>query len=241
MERLTAKIKFDVSVQFMNKSQESKNWQLIYSITTGLIYIFDVLTFCIAFYKFQGVPGQEHADVVQLLFALVFLCLDAYYFTWVLSLKGKLPPEMAADAENIQRFHNEARSAAQLDHENIARVFFYGEDQGLHFIAFVYVDGETLQQRLERQDKLSVPEALQITLQIASGLVHAAARAHVAMGVRATMPPHCAAAECPRTRPSGSRRRRRLDGVARRALRIGRRGRAVSVAVEVPPRPSLMV
>src|SRR5262249_45032662 len=73
-----------------------------------------------------------------------------------------LQPEMAADAENIQRFHNEARSAAQLDHENIARVYFYGEDQGLHFIAFEYVDGETLQQRLDQQKIIPVPEALQL-------------------------------------------------------------------------------
>src|SRR5262249_27056452 len=43
-----------------------------------------------------------------------------------------LPPEMAADAENVRRFHQEARSAAKLDHENIARVFFCGEDQKLH-------------------------------------------------------------------------------------------------------------
>src|SRR3954454_23279336 len=35
-----------------------------------------------------------------------------------------LPPEVAADPENVLRFHQEARSAAKLDHENIARVFF---------------------------------------------------------------------------------------------------------------------
>src|SRR5262249_13388219 len=46
-----------------------------------------------------------------------------------------LPPEMAANPENILRFHQEARAAAKLDHENIARVFYCGEDQGLHFIA----------------------------------------------------------------------------------------------------------
>src|SRR6516165_1326332 len=43
-----------------------------------------------------------------------------------------LPPEMAKDPENVQRFHQEARSAARLDHENIARVFYCGEDQKLH-------------------------------------------------------------------------------------------------------------
>src|SRR5260221_291197 len=56
-----------------------------------------------------------------------------------------LPPEMAADPENIVRFKNEARAAAKLDHENIARVYFCGEDQGLHFIAFEFVAGEELE------------------------------------------------------------------------------------------------
>ena len=42
------------------------------------------------------------------------------------------------------RFHQEARAAAKLDHENIARVFFCGEDQGLHFIAFEFVEGDNL-------------------------------------------------------------------------------------------------
>src|SRR4051794_17650251 len=37
-----------------------------------------------------------------------------------------LPPEMAQDPENVRRFHQEARSAAKLDHENIARVFYCG-------------------------------------------------------------------------------------------------------------------
>ena len=64
VEKLEEKIKFDLSVQFMTKSQMSKNWQLFYTITTGLIYIFDILVFCIAFYRFQGVPGGEHGDVI---------------------------------------------------------------------------------------------------------------------------------------------------------------------------------
>src|SRR5260370_3107014 len=56
----------------------------------------------------------------------------------VVALKG-LPPEMAADPQNIARFKSEARAAAKLDHENIARVYFCGEDQGLHFIPFKFV------------------------------------------------------------------------------------------------------
>ena len=45
-------------------------------------------------------PGHEHADVILLFISLTFLVLDAYYFTWVLSLKDKLPPEMAAYASD---------------------------------------------------------------------------------------------------------------------------------------------
>jgi serine/threonine protein kinase len=87
-----------------------------------------------------------------------------------------LPPEMAADAENIRRFHQEARSAARLDHENIARVFFCGEDQQLHFIAFEFVEGDNLRTILERRGRLPVAEALHYMLQVAAGLAHAAAR-----------------------------------------------------------------
>src|SRR5439155_192876 len=84
-----------------------------------------------------------------------------------------LPPEMATDPENIRRFHQEARAAAKLDHENIARVFFCGEDQGLHFISFEFVEGENLRTILERRGRIPVPEAIRYMLQIAAGLAHA--------------------------------------------------------------------
>ena len=88
-----------------------------------------------------------------------------------------LPPEMAADPENVRRFHQEARAAAKLDHENIARVFFCGEDQGLHFIAFEFVEGDNLRTILERRGRLPVAEAVHYMLQIATGLAHAAGAA----------------------------------------------------------------
>jgi serine/threonine protein kinase len=90
-----------------------------------------------------------------------------------------LPPEMAGDPENVRRFHQEARAAAKLDHENIARVFFCGEDQGLHFIAFEFVEGENLAAMLQGRGHIPVSEAIDYTLQIATGLAHAATRAVV--------------------------------------------------------------
>lgn len=87
-----------------------------------------------------------------------------------------LPPEMASDPENIRRFQQEARSAARLDHENIARAFYFGEDQGLHFIAFEFVEGENLRTILEQQNRIPVADAVHYMLQITRGLKHAAER-----------------------------------------------------------------
>src|SRR4051794_37504714 len=95
-----------------------------------------------------------------------------------------LPPEMARDPENVRRFHQEARAAAKLDHENIARVFFCGEDQGLHFIAFEYVEGDNLRVILEKRSRLPVGEAVGYLLQIATGLEHAASRGVVHRDVK---------------------------------------------------------
>ena len=87
-----------------------------------------------------------------------------------------LPPEMSANSDSILRFHQEARAAARLDHENIARVFFCGEDQGLHFISFEFVEGEDLRTHIQNHGRLSVADAVHYLLQIASGLAHAAER-----------------------------------------------------------------
>jgi serine/threonine protein kinase len=87
-----------------------------------------------------------------------------------------LPPEMAVDPENISRFKQEARAAAKLDHENIARVYFCGEDQGLHFIAFEYVEGDNLRSLMARGGPLRPDQAVRYMLQIAAGLAHASSR-----------------------------------------------------------------
>jgi len=88
------------------------------------------------------------------------------------SCRRKWPPTR----RNVRRFHQEARSAAKLDHENVARVFYCGEDQRLHFIAFEFVEGENLRTILERRGRLPVGEALHYLVQVAAGLAHASRR-----------------------------------------------------------------
>ena len=87
-----------------------------------------------------------------------------------------LPPDQAGDSEIVPRFYQEGRSAAQLDHENIARVYSIGQDGPYHFIAFEYIEGVTVRQKVETSGALPVAEAVNITLQIAHALVHASLR-----------------------------------------------------------------
>ena len=87
-----------------------------------------------------------------------------------------LPLDQTGDPEVVQRFYQEGRSAARLDHENIARVFSIGQDGPNHYIAFEYIEGITVRRRVDENGPLPVSEAVDITLQIAQALVHAASR-----------------------------------------------------------------
>jgi hypothetical protein len=87
-----------------------------------------------------------------------------------------LPPDQTVDPEIVQRFYQEGRSAAQLDHENIARVFSIGHDGPHHFIVFEFIEGKTVRRRVDEEGPLPIPDAVDITLQIAQALVHAAER-----------------------------------------------------------------
>lgn len=87
-----------------------------------------------------------------------------------------LPPEAARDPESVTRFKQEGRAAAALDHDNVARVYFCGEDQGLHFIAFEFVEGINLRQMIDRRGVLPAGECVRYMMQVAAGLNHAAER-----------------------------------------------------------------
>ena len=90
-----------------------------------------------------------------------------------------LPPDQAIDPEVVQRYYQEGRAAARLDHENIARVYSIGHDGRYHYIAFEYIEGTTIRQRVEAAGPLPVGDAINYTLQIANALVHAAERSVV--------------------------------------------------------------
>ena len=87
-----------------------------------------------------------------------------------------LSTDQAGDEETIRRFKNEAQSAARLDHENIARVYYVGEDRGVHYIVFEHIEGINLRDLVVQHGPLSLSDAISYTLQIAEALGHASER-----------------------------------------------------------------
>ena len=90
-----------------------------------------------------------------------------------------LPADVASNNDRMERFVREAKSAAALNHPNIAHVFEIGEHEGTHFIAMEFIDGVTLREKihLERRDLKKLLKNLQ---QVAEGLskAHSAGIVH---------------------------------------------------------------
>ncbi len=84
--------------------------------------------------------------------------------------------EMSEQADQLERFRQEARSVAKFSHPNVVSVIDAGEDGGHPYIVFEYVEGETLKQRISRNGALDPQEAIAYAIEIARGLSVAHAR-----------------------------------------------------------------
>jgi Tol biopolymer transport system component len=83
-----------------------------------------------------------------------------------------LPAAFAADPGRLQRFEQEARAAAALNHPNILAVHDIGQHDGAPFIVSELLEGETLRERLHG-GALPVRKAIEYGVQIAQGLAAA--------------------------------------------------------------------
>ncbi len=84
-----------------------------------------------------------------------------------------LPARQALDPANVDRFYQEARAAAALDHPNIVHAYDVACDKGTHFLVLEYIDGTTLDRMLASRGRLAVGEAVSYAVQAAAGLQHA--------------------------------------------------------------------
>ena len=83
-----------------------------------------------------------------------------------------LRPELAA-VIGAERFLNEIKVTANLQHPHILPLHDSGEADGFLFYVMPFVEGESLRDRLNRETQLSVEDALQISQELADGLSHA--------------------------------------------------------------------
>ena len=84
-----------------------------------------------------------------------------------------LRPELAANAESVQRFEAEAKAAARASHPHIVQVYGFGVFEGLAYIAMEYVDGRNLKEHIARKGPPELPVAISIMRQVASALQRA--------------------------------------------------------------------
>jgi serine/threonine-protein kinase len=78
----------------------------------------------------------------------------------------------------VDRFYREAKSGQLLNHPNIVRTINVGQDTatGKHYLVLEYIDGPSGQALLQQYGRLSVGDAVHVTLDIARALEHAHSR-----------------------------------------------------------------
>ncbi|HEY9230795.1 MAG TPA: serine/threonine-protein kinase, partial [Blastocatellia bacterium] len=80
-----------------------------------------------------------------------------------------LAADLVENADRRRRFEQEAQAASALSHPNILVIYEIGMDDGHHFIATEYIEGETLRAAMAGT-KMDLREALDIAIQVASAL-----------------------------------------------------------------------
>ncbi len=84
-----------------------------------------------------------------------------------------LPERVAADPSWLRRFRNEVRTARQVAHANVCRIYDIAEEEGHVFLSMEYIDGEDLASVLRRLGRPSREKSIEIARQICLGLAAA--------------------------------------------------------------------
>jgi serine/threonine-protein kinase len=77
---------------------------------------------------------------------------------------------VAADDARLAQFHNELRTARQVSHKNVCRLYDLGDFDGRRFLTMEYVDGEDLGSLLRRIGRFPPDKAIDIARQLCAGV-----------------------------------------------------------------------
>ncbi|MCP3905426.1 MAG: serine/threonine protein kinase [Planctomycetes bacterium] len=84
-----------------------------------------------------------------------------------------LPERVASDESWLRRFRNEVRTARQVAHPNLCRIYDIGQEDGHVFLSMEYIDGEDLAGVLRRLGRPSRQKSIEIARQLCLGLAAA--------------------------------------------------------------------
>jgi serine/threonine-protein kinase len=84
-----------------------------------------------------------------------------------------LPERLSRNPDSLKQFRGEVRTARQISHPNVCRVYDISEVEGRHFLSMEYIRGEDLRSLLRRIGRLPPDKAVDIAIELASGLAAA--------------------------------------------------------------------
>jgi TolB-like protein/tRNA A-37 threonylcarbamoyl transferase component Bud32/Flp pilus assembly protein TadD len=84
-----------------------------------------------------------------------------------------IKPEVAADQKTIERFRNELKTARDITHKNVCRMYHLGKHEDNHYITMEFVDGEDLKGTIKRVGPVGAGKAVAIARQVCEGLAEA--------------------------------------------------------------------
>jgi serine/threonine-protein kinase len=84
-----------------------------------------------------------------------------------------IKPEIAADKKTIERFRNELKTARDISHKNICRMYDLNKEEGSYYITMEYVEGQDLKSLVRQTGQLAIPTTISIAKQVCEGLSEA--------------------------------------------------------------------
>ncbi len=84
-----------------------------------------------------------------------------------------IKPEIAADKKTIERFKNELKTARDISHNNICRMYDLNKEEGSYYITMEYVEGQDLKSLVRQTGQLAIPTTISIAKQVCEGLSEA--------------------------------------------------------------------
>jgi serine/threonine protein kinase len=122
-----------------------------------------------------GLGRLDHYEILEVAgrgaMGVVFKARDTH-LQRIVAVKV-LAPKLASDGTSRKRFIREAQSAAGIRDDHVVGIHAVSADGSIPYLVMEFIDGTTLEKRIEREGPLELKEILRIGVQMAEGLAAA--------------------------------------------------------------------